>query len=228
MTATSRQTGWFDSLAKAAAGGTASRGRPPDKGAPAGPQADAPSLGEPSALAKRPFTRRTGIKMLTAAVVAFLTSDFPFASTSDAGPVTSKNCLANCRGYYYEAYKNVISKCAVTFGPFAFWCPYAAAADFLYAAEVSCPDQCAPPRTTVPTTPAPPPPTSAPTTAPAPQPTCQPGYTPCSPPGAGGITFCLPPTAICCNVGTAQYCSVGEICCPDSNMCALSPSLCPN
>lgn len=229
MTATSGPRGWFDSLARAAAGGTDSRRQPLDKAAPAGPQTNAVPLGELSALADHPFTRRTGIKMFAGAVAAFLTADLPFAATSDAGPVISKNCLANCRGYYYEAYKNTIGKCAVTFGPFAFWCPYAAVADFLYAAEVSCPDQCEPPPppTTVPTTAAPPPPTIAPTTTPSSQPTCPQGYTPCTPPGAG-VTFCLPPTAVCCNVGTAQYCSVGAICCPTSNMCALSPSLCPN
>ncbi len=158
--------------------------------------------------------------MLAGGIAAFLATDLPFPAAGNAALDTGADCLAACRNTYYERYVGEKGYCDRLYGIFDLFCELRALSEFNEAASVTCPEQCKPK--------APPPPPPPTTTAPAPSTvSCDPGYTPCSPPGADGTSFCLPPTAICCSVGTAEYCSAGTVCCPGSNRCALSYALCP-
>jgi hypothetical protein len=199
---------WFDTLAQAVAGDTVSRRHLLDRAARhATPHANPTSPDELTAIAQRPVTRRTGLKMLGGAIAAFLAAGLRLPTVAGAQPtVSAADCLANCRNYEFESIRaNLLKATAVVGVPAAI---LAFAAAIAYRFDVTCLNECGlpPPTTTPPTTTTPSPPSNA----------------TCPPPTAACGIFCLDPnTYICCpTTSSAGYCSLGEMCCVDH--CALT------
>ena len=208
MTAAPNPKPWFDTLAQAAARDTVSRRHLLDQAARrASPRANPTSPAELTAIAQRPVTRRTGLKMLGGAIAALIGAGFRLPTTANAQPsATAANCIANCRNAEFESIRaNLLKATAVVGVPAAL---LAFAAVIAYRFDVTCLNECGIPPT--PTTP----PT---TTTPAP-----PSNGTCPPPSAACGIFCLDPnTYICCpTTSSAGYCSLGEQCCVDH--CALT------
>lgn len=235
MTPSNTPKPWFDSLAEAAAarGAASRRSRLDEAARHATRPADPTPPRQLAGIGPKPFTRRTGLKMFVGAVAAFLTEDLGLPAASYAGSSSSATCLSDCRNYHYQGYLAELQSCEGQWGWFSLFCDLGALSEYRANADINCPNQCrspTPPPTTT-TTPPPPTTTTTTTTTTPSSGSCVSGYTVCNPSGLpDGVTLCLPPSAICCPAttgSTAMYCSVGELCCPGSDRCALTMELCP-